>query len=151
MREYVLAPRAIWRAWNDGERLDLRGEFFRHTLMTPNSAPPPSPYGPPRVAIAAVGLRMTEVAGEVADGVLLHPFTKPRYVREHTLPALGRGAEAGGRTRADVEVADRVFVVTGRTEAERDAAADWVRRRWGRVLDRVCLTPAPADPGRGAT
>lgn len=121
MREYVLALQAIWRGWNDGERLNFEGEFYRHTLMTPNFAPPRSEYGPPRVWLAAVGPRMTEAAGEVADGVLLHPFTTPRYVRQATMPALRRGLDLGGRHA--VTVAGRAFVVT-------DAASeDWVRRR----------------------
>ncbi len=121
MREYVLALRAIWRCWNDGERLDFVGEFYRHTLMTPNFAPARNPFGPPQVWLAAVGPRMTEAAGEVADGILLHPFTTPRYVREHTLPALRRGQAAGGRDATTVS--GRAFVITD------DASADWVRRR----------------------
>jgi probable F420-dependent oxidoreductase len=121
MREFVLACHAIWRCWNHGERLDFAGEFYRHTLMTPNFTPPPSPYGPPRIWLAAVGPRMTEAAGEVADGVLLHPFTTPRYVRDHTLPGLRRGMAVSGRDA--VAVSGRCFVVT-------DAASeDWVRRR----------------------
>ncbi|MGH9032194.1 MAG: TIGR03617 family F420-dependent LLM class oxidoreductase, partial [Acidimicrobiia bacterium] len=91
MRELILAMRAIWASWNDGDKLDFRGEFYRHTLMTPFFNPGPNPYGVPRVFLAAVGARMTEVAGEVADGILLHGFTTERYVREVTLPALERG------------------------------------------------------------
>ena len=66
MREYILAMRAIWSAWNDGEKLDFRGDFYQHTLMTPFFAPPPNKYGAPKVFLAAVGELMTEVAGEVA-------------------------------------------------------------------------------------
>ena len=35
MRELVLAIRAIWACWHDGEVLDFKGEFFTHTLMPP--------------------------------------------------------------------------------------------------------------------
>ena len=92
MREFILAMRAIWAAWNTGEKLDFRGEFYTHTLMTPFFSPGPNPYGPPKVMLAAVGDKMTEVAGEVADGMILHPFTTERYVREVTL----RGDSSAG-------------------------------------------------------
>src|SRR5687768_3178634 len=75
MREFVLALRAIWACWDDGSKLEFQGEFYRHTLMTPFFTPGPNPYGPPKVFVAAVGERMTETLGEVADGMLVHPFT----------------------------------------------------------------------------
>ena len=98
MREYVLALHAIWSAWNDQTPLKFEGEFYRHTLMTPFFAPPPNPYGAPKVFLAAVGEMMTEVAGEVADGIIIHGFTTERYVKEVTMPAVERGLE-DGRTR----------------------------------------------------
>jgi probable F420-dependent oxidoreductase len=123
MREFVLALRAIWGSWNDGTKLDFRGEFYTHTLMTPFFASPPNPYGAPKVFLAAVGERMTEVAGEVADGVIVHGFTTERYVREVTLPSLDRGFAAGGRARADFEVSGPLFVVTGSNDEETEQAA----------------------------
>ena len=96
MREFVLAMRAIWDNWNNGTKLDFRGEFYKHTLMTPFFSPGPNPYGPPKVFLAAVGEKMTEVCGEVCDGMLVHGFTTERYIREVTLPALERGMKAGG-------------------------------------------------------
>ena len=122
MRELVLAIRAIWACWNDGAPLDFRGEFYRHTLMTPFFNPGPNPHGTPKVNLAAVGERMTEVAGEVADGIILHGFTTERYVREVTMPALERGFAKGGRTRADFEVCGPLFVVTGANDEELDRA-----------------------------
>jgi probable F420-dependent oxidoreductase len=122
MRELILAMRAIWACWNDGDKLDFRGEYYRHTLMTPFFNPGPNPYGPPRVFLAAVGARMTEVAGEVADGILLHGFTTERYVREVTLPALERGWARSGKQRGDFEISGPMFVVTGTNEEELAAA-----------------------------
>ncbi len=113
MRELVLAIRAIWANWQDGTPLKFEGEFYRHTLMTPFFNPGPVEAGPPKVFLAAVGERMTEVAGEVCDGIILHGFTTERYVREVTLPALARGWEKGGRTRADFQLSGPLFVVTG--------------------------------------
>jgi probable F420-dependent oxidoreductase len=118
MREYVLALRAIWHAWEHGERLRFEGELYRHTLMTPFFTPPDHGFGPPAVWVAAVGPRMTEITGEVADGLLCHGFTTDRYLTEVTLPTLTAGAEQAGRSRGDLEVALPVFVVTGRDDAE---------------------------------
>ncbi|MFI5054043.1 MAG: LLM class F420-dependent oxidoreductase [Acidimicrobiia bacterium] len=122
MREFVLALRAIWSAWETGDKLEFRGEFYTHTLMTPNFDPGPNPYGPPKVFLAAVGDHMTEVAGEVADGMILHGFTTERYVREVTLPALERGFARAGKTRSDFVVSLPVFVVTATTEQGWQAA-----------------------------
>ncbi|GAA0932443.1 LLM class F420-dependent oxidoreductase [Pseudonocardia zijingensis] len=129
MREYVQAMRAIWDAWATGERLAFRGEFYSHTLMTPFFSPGPNPYGPPAVHLAAVGDRMTHVAGEVCDGLLPHPFTTARYLREHTLPVLAEGLAAGGRSRDGFTVSFSGMVVTGRTEEEMAAAARGVREQ----------------------
>jgi len=96
MREFILGMRAIWAAWSGEEKLAFKGEFYTHTLMTPFFDPGPNPFGPPKVMLAAVGDLMTEVAGEVADGMILHPFTTERYVREVTLPGLERGFTTSG-------------------------------------------------------
>jgi probable F420-dependent oxidoreductase len=129
MREMILAMRAIWACWNDGEKLDFRGEFYRHTLMTPFFNPGPTGYGPPKVFLAAVGEHMTEVAGEVADGILIHGFTTERYVREVTLPAIGRGLAKAGRSRDGFEVSGPLFVVTGTDDASFAEAAKATRQQ----------------------
>jgi probable F420-dependent oxidoreductase len=118
MREMVLALRAIWRCWNEGEKLDFRGEFYRHTLMTPFFSPAKSPYGPPRVFLAGVGRPMTTITGEVADGLFVHPLNSPKFLRETTLPALEAGFARGNRTRDSFEIACQTMVVTGFDEEE---------------------------------
>jgi probable F420-dependent oxidoreductase len=122
MRELILAMRAIWACWNDGTPLEFRGEFYRHTLMTPFFNPSPNPYGDPAVHLAAVGRRMTEVAGEVCDGIILHAFTTARYVREVTIPALERGWAKAGKQRADFEISGPMFVVSGTNDEELEQA-----------------------------
>ena len=129
MREYVLALRAIWDTWHGAARLSFRGEFYSHTLMTPAFTPPSDPYGPPPVLLAAVGPALTEVAGEVADGLVAHPFTTERYLREVTLPALRRGRSSAGRDLAGFTITGLPFVVTGRTDDELAEAARAVRSR----------------------
>ncbi len=129
MREFILAMRAIWDCWYEGKRLDFRGDFYRHTLMTPMFTPTNNPHGAPRVVLAAVGPKMTEVAGEVADGLLVHAFTTPRYLEELTLPAVQRGLARSGRARADFQVCYPAFVVTGRDEKEWEQARVGVSRQ----------------------
>lgn len=104
MRDFIEAIRAIWASWETGERLNHRGEFYRHTLMSPFFSPGPNPHGNPEIWLAGVGERMTEVAGEVADGLVAHSFTTRRYLDEVTLPALTRGAAAAGRPRPGISI-----------------------------------------------
>jgi probable F420-dependent oxidoreductase len=125
MREFVLAMRAIWDTWLTGAPLAFRGEFYTHTLMTPFFMPDKNElagFGPPKVFLAGVGPRMTEVAGEVCDGFICHGFTTERYLREVTLPALRRGREAAGKTMDGFEIVGPSFVVTGTDEQQMDAA-----------------------------
>ena len=84
-------------AGRDEARFD--GEFYTHNLMTPMFTPERTPHGFPKVFIAAVGEAMTEMCGEVADGLLAHAFTTKRYSEEMTMPALTRG-HAAGRPRS---------------------------------------------------
>ena len=127
MREFILAMRAIWSTWHEGEPLQFNGKFYTHTLMTPFFTPTNNEHGAPRVFLAAVGPLMTEVAGEVADGIIVHAFTTEKYLRETTLPALERGfakARAAGVEKSfdNFEVSYPCFVVTGRDEQEMAAA-----------------------------
>ena len=134
MREFILAMRAIWATWHEGEPLQFAGRFYTHTLMTPFFTPTNREFGAPRVFLAAVGPLMTEVAGEVADGIIVHPFTTETYLRETTLPALERGfakARASGvdKSHANFEVSYPCFVVTGRDEQELQAAKQATRQQ----------------------
>jgi probable F420-dependent oxidoreductase len=128
MREYLLAVRAIWRSWATGEPLRFTGAYYTHTLMTPFFSPGPNPYGNPPIMLAGVGTRMTEVAGEVADGFFVHAFTTARYLRETTLPALRTGRTAAGHDTLDgFEVSGLPFIVTGADRAAVRVADSAVR------------------------
>ncbi|MDB5065818.1 MAG: putative F420-dependent oxidoreductase, family [Chloroflexi bacterium] len=127
MRELISAVRAIWEAWDTGSKLDFRGDFYTHTLMTPFFNPGPNPHGNPRIFVAAVGAAMTEAAAEVADGIILHAFTNERYLREVTLPAVERGLARSGRRREDFELSLPCFVISGEEQADVDALRSAVR------------------------
>ena len=118
MREAVMAVKAILTAWQEGSRLDFRGEFSRHTLMPPTFVPGPNPYGVPPVYLGALGPIMTRTAAEVADGLLVMPFHSHRHFRERTLPMVDAGLEAAGRTRADLAIQPQAILAMGRTDDE---------------------------------
>ena len=123
MRELIAAVRAIWSSWQDGAPLSFEGDFYTHTLMTPFFSPPAHAWGGPPIFLAAVGDRMTEVAGEVCDGVFFHAFTTPDYLKHVTMPALTRGRERAGRVGLDgFTVAGPAFATVGRDEDELAAA-----------------------------
>jgi len=118
MRELVLAMRAIWANWYEGKALEFVGEYYRHTLMTPAFSPQNNEYGAPRVILAAVGPLMTEVAGEVADGMIIHPFSTLEFIKSVTLPAIQKGLDKSGRSMDDFELSYSNFVVSGSTEEQ---------------------------------
>ncbi|MFZ6003735.1 MAG: TIGR03617 family F420-dependent LLM class oxidoreductase [Actinomycetota bacterium] len=126
MRELVLAIRAIWACWNDGAPLRFEGRHYTHTLMTPFFAPNPNPFGAPPIWLGGVGPLMSEVAGEVADGFMIHPFCTARSLEELTLPALRRGRARSGESGLPL-LSLPVMVATGRDAASTAAALEAVR------------------------
>jgi probable F420-dependent oxidoreductase len=118
MREWVLATKEILNSWQEGRRVDFRGNYTRHTLNTPAFTPPPNPYGIPKVLVGALGPRMNEMAAEVADGNLIMPFNSDRHMRERTMPAIESGLAKAGRARGDVEITAEVIIAVGRNDEE---------------------------------
>lgn len=129
LREYVQALRAIWQAWRSGDRLRYEGEHYTFTLMPPNFVPEDPGFRFPPVTLAAVGPAMLRLAGEVADGVRLHPFCTRRYFDGTVRPQIERGLAVGNRSRAHFEISGGGFVATGPDDAAVAAALDWVRYR----------------------
>jgi probable F420-dependent oxidoreductase len=142
LREFVEAVRAIFGAWQDGERLDFRGDYYTLTLMQPTFDPGPNPFGPPPILLGALGPKMTHMTAEVADGLLVHPFNTPRFLDEQLIPNLRAGLQASGRRLGDLQVVCDVIVATGRTEEE---MADAVAATRG-LLGFYGSTPAYRSP-----
>ena len=127
LREMVLAIRAIWDAWDGIAPLDFRGEFYTHSLLPPAFDPGPARFGRPDLLLAGVGPRLTRVAAEVGDGVLVHPFATRESLEQLTLPAVAEGLASAGRERGDLELAVVTMIATGDTGAELDEAIAVVR------------------------
>jgi len=113
MTELVAALRAIFDTWSTGERLDFRGEYYRHTLMTPTFTPRDNPYGPPPIYVGALGPRLTKATAQHADGLLVMPFGNKKFLHEVTMTAVDEGLAAGGRTRADLAIVPEIIVSVG--------------------------------------
>ena len=129
LRETVLALRAIWQAWQQHAPLDFRGEFYRFDLMTPFFDPGPIAHPQVPVYVAGVNRYMCRMAGEVCDGLHVHPFHSPKYLREYVHPAVEAGLHISGRSRSDFTFVSSTFVILGDSEAERRRAAEAVRRQ----------------------
>jgi probable F420-dependent oxidoreductase len=142
MRELVLAIKAIWGCWHDGEPLCFEGEFYTHKLMTPLFNPGPNPFGKPPVLVGGLGPKMLEAAGEAADGVIAHPFNTQPYFRKLALPAIDRGIARSGRERDAFILSIQAMIITGRTQEEYDVADRTIRQ----LLGFYGSTPAYRPP-----
>jgi probable F420-dependent oxidoreductase len=129
MRDYIGALRAIWRCWETRGKLDYHSDHYTLTLMTPAFSPEPTGLPTVPVTISAVGEAMLRVAGQVADGVRLHPLCSRRYLLEVCLPLIAEGLARSGRARQHLDVHGGGFVVTGPDAAALAKAMDRVRER----------------------
>lgn len=127
MAEWVAAIRAIQDRWQHGTPLDFRGEWTEHTMLPPTFDPGPNPHGPPPVWLGALGPRMTALAAEAADGLLIHPFSTERHLTEVTIPRFEQALDAAGRDRTAVTVVGQAILAVGRTDEEQAAALASVR------------------------
>lgn len=127
MREQVLAIKAIFDTFQNGSALDFQGEFYRHTLMTPMFNPGPSDVGVPPVLTGGFGPKMIQMAAEVADGLIVHPFNNQSYLSDHVQPNLQAGFEKAGRSADDFTVSVSAVVVTASNEQAYAAAKESVR------------------------
>jgi probable F420-dependent oxidoreductase len=118
LREMILAMRALWDTWQNGTRLNFRGEFYKLTLMSPFFNPGPIEHPDIPIYIAGVNEVLCRVAGEVCQGFHVHPFHTAAYIRDIVLPNIERGAQSANRSRADLELSSAIFVATNDDERE---------------------------------
>lgn len=149
MREYILAVKAFFDCWQNGTKLDFRGEYYTHTLMTPMFNPGPNPYGVPPILLGALGPKMTEVAGEVADGLIVHPFNNMPFLKGEALPAVKRGLQNSERTRDNFIMEINAIVITGETDEAYSAAEKSVKDLLGFYSSTPAYIPPMAAVGYG--
>jgi probable F420-dependent oxidoreductase len=112
LREFVLAVRSFWSAWQGDERLNYSGEYFKLNLMTPFFDPGPIEHPDIPIYLAGVNPGMCRLTGEVADGFHVHPLHTERYLREVVRPAIAEGAGRVGRDKGNIQLSTSTFIVT---------------------------------------
>ncbi len=165
LRDYVLALRAVWRAFQGEAELDHRGDFYELDLLPPFFNPGPIEHPDIPVYVAGVNRWMARMAGEVCDGFHVHPFHSERYLREVVVPSVAEGARGAGRDPAEIELVCPVFTIVGDTEEEREPLRQMARVQlafygstrtyrpvfemhgWGETTDRLRRHQAVGDIG----
>ncbi|HRQ22270.1 MAG TPA: TIGR03617 family F420-dependent LLM class oxidoreductase [Anaerolineales bacterium] len=112
LREQIQVIRALWDSWQNGTKLNFRGEYYKITLMSPffNPGAIANPNIP--IYIAGVNTGLARLAGELCEGFHAHPFNSPRYMNEVIPPSIEEGLRKSGRKRSDVVVSMTPFVAT---------------------------------------
>jgi probable F420-dependent oxidoreductase len=142
MRDYIGAVRAVWECWQLGSPLQYESERYRLDLMVPLFDPGPIEHPHIPIHVAVIGPNMCAMAGEVADGVRLHPVVTPKYIDEEVLPALARGAARTGRDVDDIEVCIKPLVGTAATPERLAEVTEIVRARAAFYLSTPSYRPA---------
>ncbi len=150
LREYVLALRAVWDNWQNGTPLNFKGDFYSIDLMTPEFSPAPLDVPPPPIQIAAVNAYNIQLAGELCDGLRIHPFSTPAYTREVIWPNVEIGAKRSGRSLATFEMIGGGFIATGRTDEEVRKAREQARYRIAFYASTRTYLPVLEHHGWGA-
>jgi len=119
LREYVRAVRACFRAFAGEEKLDFQGEHWSMSLLPAQWSPGKIAQSAPAIDVAAVNPWMLRMAGEVADGVHVHPLNSVTYLRETALPNIAEGAAAAGRDASEIQLIVPCFTVVGDTDEEK--------------------------------
>jgi probable F420-dependent oxidoreductase len=124
LRDYVAALRAVWHGWQTGEPVRHRGPYYQVTLMTPFFSPGPIAHPEIPVYLAGVGAAMCGLAGEVGDGLIVHPMHSAQYLAEVVRPAVASGAERTGRDPGRVALSGSALVGFG--DAGREAVREQI-------------------------
>ncbi|MEO9013892.1 MAG: TIGR03617 family F420-dependent LLM class oxidoreductase [Terrimesophilobacter sp.] len=126
LRDYVLALKACFSAFRTG-KLDHHGKFYDLDFITPQWSPGPIGAPDPKVDVAAVNPWMLRMAGEVADGVHIHPLGEPGYLARHAVPRVAEGAQRTGRSPSDIAMIVPAMTVVGDSDEERHNEREFVR------------------------
>lgn len=129
LREYILCLRAIFQAFQNGARPDFSGQYYQFTLIPPVFNPGPNPHGHVPIYISAVNKFMARLAGQLCQGIRLHPMNSPKYTREVLLPNIEAGARKAGRPLSEVDIVGAPFIITGKDEEEIEKGKGPVKQR----------------------
>ena len=151
MREFIEAMQAIFACWYDGVRLDFKGEYYQHTLMPSTFTPPDRDVAfRPSILLSATGPLMTRVAAEVADGLITHPFSTERYLKDVTLPEVRAGLAKRHRTSNSFQIDYAPMLAVGHTDEQLERAIIHVKDRIAFYGCTVAYRPVLEHHGWGA-
>ncbi len=119
MKDYVAAVKACLRAFRGEEKLHHEGPYYRLTLLPGQWAPPKHDYGDVKVDMSAVGPYMVQAAGEVADGIHVHPLHSMHYIENRLRPKVAEGAAKADRSPEEIDLIVPVFAIPGDSPEER--------------------------------
>ncbi|MEE2677047.1 MAG: TIGR03617 family F420-dependent LLM class oxidoreductase [Myxococcota bacterium] len=129
LREYILCLRAIFETFQTGARPEFVGEHYQFTLDSPFFNPGPNPDGGQvPLYVSAVNQYNCRLAGELCDGIRMHPLNTPRYIDEVIRPAVAEGARAAGRELSEIDFAANPFTITGDSDEELETSRELIRR-----------------------
>jgi probable F420-dependent oxidoreductase len=116
LREQIQVIRALWDTWQNGTKLNFRGEYYKVTLMSPffNPGAIENPNIP--IYIAGVNTALARLAGEMCEGFHAHPFHSPRYLRDVLQPSIGEGAKKANPGKPKTQISVTAFVATSPEE-----------------------------------
>lgn len=129
LRDYIRCMRAVWDSWQNGTKPSYEGEYYRYTMTNPSFNPGPIEHPDIKIVIAALNPFNSRLAGEICDGIDIHPFCSFRYVREVVLPAVYEGASRANKDPKDLIIGGGGLLVTGRTKEELEEAREATRRQ----------------------
>lgn len=112
LREQLEVIRAFWDCWQNGTKLNYRGQYYKITLMSPFFSAGAIEHPNIPIYIAGVNTGLARLAGELCEGFHAHPFHSIRYLKEVMLPAIEEGATKAGRKRKDVSISITAFVAS---------------------------------------
>jgi len=129
LREYILCLKAIFRTFQCGAPPDYRGDHYQFSLISPFFNPGPNEgEGHVPVYISAVNRYNCRLAGELCDGLRMHPLNTPKYITEVIRPAVEDGARRAGRDPAEVDLVANPFCITGDDADDLAQARDLIRQ-----------------------
>jgi len=127
MHEAIDSLRTIWDSWQTGKKLDFKGSFYNFSLMTPYFNPGSCEHPNIPIYVAGINKRMCVLAGELCQGIHVHPVHTAKYLRESIIPNVMEGVAKAGRQRNDVELIIPVFAIVGSNNSERAKSLNFVR------------------------
>ncbi len=119
LEEIISAIRTIWSCWQNGEKLNFKGNFYSFNLMTPFFNPGSIEHPHIPVHIAGVNPGLCRLAGRVADGIHIHPLHTPEYFREIIMKSVKEGLNESGDKKRDFEVFVTALTVLENGDIER--------------------------------